>query len=78
MINVSGTRISLAAAETALVVGTSTEVLGMNSQSGTDVGLNGTGGSLAYTGGADRRLTHRSPWLELFMAALGLGIPAWL
>ena len=77
MITVSGTRISLAPDETALVVGTSTEILGQPTDIA-GVGSNGTQGPLAFTGSGGSVHNQIGLLLEAFAVSLGLGMTMWL
>ena len=81
---VSGTRVSLAAGESDVVVGSSTEALAPYITAGFGKGVNGTDGNTlqAFTGGAEgirgwgsngRRLWK---WEKVWL--VGLGVAVWL
>ena len=77
VITVSGTRVSLATDETALVVGTSTEILGQATDKA-GVESNGTQGPLAFTGSGGSTHSQSVLLLEAFAVFLGLGMTMWL
>lgn len=73
---VSGTRVSLAAGESDVVVGSSTEALAPYITAGFGKGVNGTDGNSlqAFTGGADGRRWWK--WGKVWL--VGLGVAVWL
>ena len=81
---VSGTRVSLAAGESDVVVGSSTEALAPYITAGFGKGVNGTDGNTlqAFTGAADGMRgwgsNGRRWWKWGHVWPLGLGVVVWL
>ena len=75
-VTVSGTRVSLEAGDTGVVVGTSTEALGplITAGLGSGPGGNGTSGVKPFTGGGVKalRIEILSFWLEGFIMVSGM------
>ncbi|KAK0508632.1 hypothetical protein JMJ35_008908 [Cladonia borealis] len=76
VVTVSGTRVSLEAGDTGVVVGTSTEALGalITAGLGSGPGGNGTSGVKPFTGGGVKasRIGNLSLWLEGFIMMFGM------
>ena len=77
VVTVSGTRVSLVAGDTGVVVGTSTKALGalITAGLGSGPGGNGTSGVKTFTGGGVRvlRIDNFSLWLEGLLIVFGMG-----
>ena len=80
VISVSGTRISLAADESDVVIGTSTEGLGGIIMGGFGEGPNVSNGTgvIGFTGVASRNGQGRELWVEGAVLGVGVGVVMWL
>lgn len=74
---VSGTRVSLAAGESDVVVGSSTEALAPYITAGFGTGTNGTGVQI-FAGGAKKRFGSVWARREMWMVGFGAVVVAWL
>lgn len=72
---VSGTQVSLAAGESDVVVGSSTEALAPYITAGFGTGPNGTTAQ-AFAGGAEER--SGLGWREVGMGLMGVGMLGWM
>ena len=74
MVTVSGTEVSLAAGESDVVVGTSTEPLAPYITAGFGSGVNGTTPQIFAGGAAGKRDGWKWVWREIWRLLLGVGV----